>query len=220
VLLLFNTLLALAYRLAPAALTRVRRPPTPLAVVGLTIVAFVPLRLAGSHFWWVSAGPFDAQPIRLGLYLAYFGLGVALGSGRQGRPADWPRRWGLWLLVGLFFFVVYLVLVGGTFWLAPLVGRGVEGLAFALSCAGLSLGLLGAFGRLVRAGRPLPDGLSANAYGIYLVHYACVTWLQFALLPVAWPAGLKFGAVLAGALALSWGTSWLLRRIPPLRRVL
>ena len=32
------------------------------------------------------------------------------------------------------------------------------------------------------------DSLSANAYGMYIVHYLFVVWLQFALLNAALPA--------------------------------
>jgi hypothetical protein len=51
------------------------------------------------------------------------------------------------------------------------------------------------------------DSLSGNAYGMYLIHYAFVVWLQYLLLPTGLNAATKFAIVLAGALSLSWSTS-------------
>jgi glucans biosynthesis protein C len=59
------------------------------------------------------------------------------------------------------------------------------------------------------------DSLSINAYGIYLLHYAVVVWLQYALLAVALPAGAKVILVLAPALVLSWAASAGLRALLP-----
>ena len=51
------------------------------------------------------------------------------------------------------------------------------------------------------------DGLSSNAYGIYLVHYVFVLWLQYALIGAALSAVGKASLVLSVALVLSWATS-------------
>ena len=40
------------------------------------------------------------------------------------------------------------------------------------------------------------DSLVRNAYGIYVVHYAFVTWLQYFLLPASLPGVVKFVGVL------------------------
>jgi len=61
--------------------------------------------------------------------------------------------------------------------------------------------------RLLRGRHRLLDGLSANAYGIYLVHYVFVVWLQYALIGTALSAYVKVCVVFAAALALSWLTS-------------
>jgi surface polysaccharide O-acyltransferase-like enzyme len=51
------------------------------------------------------------------------------------------------------------------------------------------------------------DSLSQNAYGIYLVHYVFVVWLQYALLDASLDAFGKVAIVFVAALALSWATS-------------
>jgi glucan biosynthesis protein C len=220
VLLVFNGIVALVYRNAPHVLTKLRRQPTALVIFLVTIVSFLPLSLVGSHYWWVSLGPFDLQPIRLGLYFAYFLLGIALGTGQQWQKLGWPKQWGAWFIGGIFSFFVYMGVLGDTFQLPGLVSQVTLGVTFAASCTGASLGFLGAFRRFVRRPHPIFDDLSANAFGIYLVHYAFILWIQFALLPASWPAWIKFGVAFVGGLSLSWGTSKLARQIPAVRRVL
>ena len=51
------------------------------------------------------------------------------------------------------------------------------------------------------------DSLSANAYGIYLVHYVFVLWLQYALIGASQSVFVKVIFVFAVALVLSWATS-------------
>jgi surface polysaccharide O-acyltransferase-like enzyme len=220
VLLVFNGIVALIYSIAPNALSKLRWQPTALVILLVTIISFLPLSLVGSHFWWISLGPFDAQPIRLGLYLAYFLLGVALGTGQRWRELGWPKYWGVWFILGVLAFFVYMGVVGDVFQLPALASQVMLGVTFAVSCTGASLGFLGAFRRFARKLHPILDHLSANAYGIYVIHYAAVLWIQFALLPVSWPAWTKFGIAFMGGLALSWGVSTLLRQIPAVRRVL
>jgi glucan biosynthesis protein C len=218
VLLVFNAVVVLVHRFAPNVLAGLRRQPTALVILLVSIASFLPLSLVGSHYWWISLGPFDAQPIRLGLYFAYFVLGMALGTGQRWREVGWPKYWAAWFVFGLISFVVYMMVQGETFPLPGLASRAMLGVTFAASCAGASLGLLGAFRRFVRKPYPILDSLSANAFGIYLVHYAAVLWIQFALLSVPWPAWAKFGVVFAGGLALSWGASALARKIPAVGR--
>jgi surface polysaccharide O-acyltransferase-like enzyme len=58
------------------------------------------------------------------------------------------------------------------------------------------------------------ESLAANAYGIYLIHWVFVLWLQYLLISVALPAVPKFFLTLIGSLALSWAITALLRKIP------
>jgi glucan biosynthesis protein C len=220
VLLVFNGMVALVHWIAPTALAKLRQQPTAFVIFLVTIASFLPLSLVGSHYWWISLGPFDVQPIRLGLYLAYFLLGMALGAGQQWQKIGWPKHWGAWFVWGIFSFFVYMGVLGDTFQLPTFVSQVMLGVAFATSCAGASLGFLGAFRRLVRRPRPIFDNLGANSYGIYLIHYAFVLWIQFVLLSASWPAWIKFSVVFIGSLALSWGTSQLIRQIPAVYRVL
>jgi surface polysaccharide O-acyltransferase-like enzyme len=90
---------------------------------------------------------------------------------------------------------------------------------FVVSCAATCLAFLAMFIRFARSRSPLFDSLAENSYAIYLVHYAFVAWLQYALLPAAVPAAVKGLVVFLGALALSWAAAIAIRRIPAARQI-
>ena len=73
--------------------------------------------------------------------------------------------------------------------------------------------------RFVGRRRWLFDRLSDNEYGMYLIHYAFVSWLQLALLAAALSAIEKGLAVFVGTLLLSWGMSAAIRSIPGVSRM-
>jgi len=62
--------------------------------------------------------------------------------------------------------------------------------------------------------------LSNNSFGIYIIHYVIVIWLQFWLLGIELPAILKASVVFLGTLILSWGLIAAIRRIPAVARVI
>jgi len=66
----------------------------------------------------------------------------------------------------------------------------------------------------------LLDAIQPSAYGIFLVHYIFIIWLQYALYDPPLPALVKFALVFAGTLALSWGLVALLRKIPFVARMI
>jgi len=77
-------------------------------------------------------------------------------------------------------------------------------LSFVLSCACSSMAFLSLFLRFSRTASAWWSSLGANAYGIYLVHYVCVTWLQLSLLGSSLPGAVKFALVFLGATGLAW----------------
>ncbi|MEW5869907.1 MAG: acyltransferase family protein [Chloroflexota bacterium] len=221
VLLVFNGLIALANWKAPGLLAKLQRRPSVPVILLATIMAFLPVNLFIPAYYWVSLGPFDLQPARLLLYFTYFILGMGLGAGGKWRETDWPRYWGAWFVLGLLSFVVYALFLGVAPILMPQMAyQAILAVTFSVSCAGACLGMLGAFRKFVRRRLPLFNDLSANAYAIYLIHYLFVLWLQFALVPLPWPAWVKFFIAFSGGLALSWLTSKLLRGFAAVRRVL
>lgn len=75
---------------------------------------------------------------------------------------------------------------------------------FAMTTALINIAFLGAFKASFNTQRAITRSLSANAYGMYLVHYVFVVWCQYALVHVDVPAGAKFIIVFVLASLLSW----------------
>jgi surface polysaccharide O-acyltransferase-like enzyme len=92
-------------------------------------------------------------------------------------------------------------------------------LGFVISCAASSFAFLALFLRFARSRSGMFDSLAANSYGIYLLHYGFVSWLQYALLPASLPGIAKGAIVFVLALGLSWGTAAALRRSAAVARV-
>lgn len=209
------------------------RAPTFVALlIVVSAVVYVPMELAFGAENWPILGPFSLQISRLFLYATYFAVGIRLGvagtqSGLLSRNSGLARRWPIWLAVGLgaftlrFAVVVLLILpVAIAHRPLPLIVRLLNDLTVVLCCGAISVAFIALFRRFAVAHRSFFDSLSASSYGMYLVHYPVVIWLQFALLMVA-PGPIAKGAIVfVSAIVLSWGSVVALRRIPVIARVL
>src|SRR5262249_44442147 len=103
----------------------------------------------------------------------------------------------------------------------PSLGLATLGnIAFVMACAGWSVAALSFFVRFAKRSNPVIASLSANAFGIYLLHYVCVSWLQYSLLAVPTSGAVKFLLVFVGAVAASWALSAMARRVPAIGRVI
>jgi surface polysaccharide O-acyltransferase-like enzyme len=185
-------------------------------VILLSIVAYVPMAIAFGPETWAQMGPFKMQASRETLYLLYFLVGAGIGATSLDRgmlAVDGPlaRGWLGWVGAATACFLVYGVV-------ALRVGGLPTHLAFVGSCAASTFAVLAVFVRFVHARSPIARTLAVNAYAIYVVHYVYVTWLQYALRPAALPAVIKATVVLFGAIAASWATAVLLRRVPGVAR--
>ncbi len=219
VLLVFNGIVAFVHWKAPSVLAKLRRPPSPLSIFLMALAAYVPLSLVVPSSW-ITMGPFDCQPVRLVLYFAFFLMGIATGTGCQWQESGWPKNWSAWFPgLGIPAFFLYLWSSGSTAQsLPPLVIQAIVSVAFAASCVGTSVGFLGIFRQFVRSSSPILDSLTASSFGIYLIHYGFVLWIQFVLLLAPWPAWIRFGITFIGSLTLSWAVIALLRRSSRVRR--
>jgi peptidoglycan/LPS O-acetylase OafA/YrhL len=127
------------------------------------------------------------------------------------------RQWRAWLAAFLAAFVVWSVPIG---LMMPDSDHGpiglqiVSDLGFVLACASGCFFVAGVCLRFARRRAAWLDNLSDNAYGMYLIHYVFVVWLQYALLDVALFAIAKAAIVFSGTLIASWGTMIAVRRIP------
>jgi surface polysaccharide O-acyltransferase-like enzyme len=147
------------------------------------------------------------------------------GSGFLVFNAELARRWPIWLAAGLAAYalrlavIIMLVLpVARLHQPLPLTVRLLNDFTFVLCCGTISFAFIALFRRFAIARRPVFDSLSSSSYGMYLVHYPMVVWLQFALLAVALGPIAKGATVSVGAIALSWGVVVALRHAPVIAR--
>jgi glucan biosynthesis protein C len=182
-----------------------------LAFVVLSALAYLPAALAFGDSQWITSGPFGIQASRVGLYFFSFAAGALVGAERLARTFD--RDWWRW--------PVAAALATGAWFLLDDKGLPplADGIAATLFSTATALGLLAFAVRFGRRNTGWGDSLSGNAYGIYLLHWPIVLWLQFALLSMPASAIAKGVLVLLAGLLLSWLAASLLRRLPGVARI-
>lgn len=134
---------------------------------------------------------------------------------------------GFWWLLTIILYVPMAMAVGAGTW------TGIGPFDFQLSrlflysgyfflgvVVGTILFFLSGFKALIAKSSKWWNSLSENAYLIYLLHYAFITWSQFLLLEIKLSPGLKFGIVFGIALGGSWWLSHWLRKINIIRKYL
>jgi surface polysaccharide O-acyltransferase-like enzyme len=91
---------------------------------------------------------------------------------------------------------------------------------FLIEAALVVLGLTALFLRVFRKPIRALDNLSRSSYGMYLIHYLVIIWLQYAVLRAKIALGWKFAIVFVGGVAICWAATAALRRIPAVRKVI
>ncbi|HEX6440995.1 MAG TPA: acyltransferase [Stellaceae bacterium] len=191
-------------------------------------LAYIPLELTFGASAWFHRGPVSFQLSRPLHYAVYFFSGAVVGAcgierGLLAIDGPLARRLGASLGVALAAFMLWLALtalVRSEADAAPVAFRVADDLSFTLACLASCCFAL-AFGlRFVRLPSRILDSLKANAYGMYLIHYVFVVWLQYALLGPAWWGIVKGTIVFAGTLALSWAVSEASRQIPLVAQII
>jgi surface polysaccharide O-acyltransferase-like enzyme len=66
----------------------------------------------------------------------------------------------------------------------------------------------------------LLDALRPSAYGVYLLHYIFIIWLQYAVYDLPLHAAAKFAIVFIGTLSMSWTLTMILRKIAVVARMI
>ena len=199
-----------------------------LLLVTASAAVFIPMLAIFGAMDWTSIGPFQFQTARLFHYAIYFLAGIGVGAygidrgllASAGILARHWLRWTIWMLLAFAVSVVFMLIViskGAT--MSPILLNTVGGAMFAVTCASISFAFLAMFVRFATQRRWIWDSLSDNEYGMYLIHYMFVSWLQLAILGSSLPAIEKGILVFAGVLLLSWGTSAALHSIPGVSRI-
>jgi surface polysaccharide O-acyltransferase-like enzyme len=102
----------------------------------------------------------------------------------------------------------------------PLWWHAAYGLAFALFSAAMTFTVPAFFLRFAKTPFRFLDVMQKQAYGIYLLHFIPLIWLQYLVTDPPLPAVLKSAIVFAGTLSASWLATMGLRRIPIFARMI
>jgi Acyltransferase family len=241
VLLAFDLTASLLYRLSSTLLDPINRlslkgferPATFwLFFAVATAIVYVPLVVYyGQNEWFDFFGPFAVQASRVLLYAAYFFIGAGIGAANFDRGVlsangQLPETRWFWLIVTL---IPYCLMWGMIYIKREILGNpyplpawylAIYGLFFVLFSAAILFAILAFFLHSKTPGPTLLDRMQADAYGMFLVHYPIVLWLQYWLFDFDWPAIVKAAIAFVLTVLLSWAATAALRKIPGASRVL
>src|SRR5229473_3531904 len=228
VLLALDAMAAALWRIAPGMIDALGRliyaaRDRPVTVFGVFMIAsittYLPMHLAFGDISWLEWDglPLPIQTSRILLYTASFFAGVGVGAvnlraGLLAENGELAKRWPVWLA---FAFVFYLAILGLVYihhnWVAdfgspPLLWKTSYGLAFATYSAAMAFTVSAFFLRFAKSGWRLLDALRPSAYGVFLLHYIFIIWLQYAVYDYSLPAVVKFAIVLSGTLSMGWAS--------------
>jgi len=182
-------------------------------LVTASALAYVPLALAFTPWEWWHHGPLSLQLSRPLHYAVYFFAGAAFGAhglerGLFAQDGILVRRWRMWLAVAVATFLVWIGVTALTMGDDGATSPGLQlavALSFVPACASSCFLMLALTLRFATARSRRLGSLKESAYGMYLIHYVFIVWLQFALIDVTLPAVVKAAIVFGGTLLLSWG---------------
>jgi surface polysaccharide O-acyltransferase-like enzyme len=246
VLLAFDMLAAAVYRLAPGLVEAIGRlslasrehPANAFwTLLAASVVVYVPLDLYYGIGRWFTLGPLAIQASRVLLYLLYFFVGVGIGSVRGDRDllsgdGELARRWPAWLAATI---VTYAGLIALIYYKREFLAdpnnppqwwNAAHAFFFACFCASQTTNLLALFLKFDSGGWSILDSLRQTSFGIYLIHYVPLLWLQRALFGITLVPVMQETAILKAVivfvltLAISWSATLALRKIPGATRVL
>jgi len=242
VLLVFDVVAAAIWTMAPKILSacgqlifalRNRPMAAFVAFMIVSVVSYLPLHLAFGDGAWFEPGhyPFPIQTSRILLYPAYFLTGVGIGVislrvGILAEDGELAKRWPTWLAFAVLFLGLILLLVYAhhnwieNFSNPALWWRTSYATMFAMFSAAMAFTVASTSLRLSRSSLWLLDAMQPSAYGIFLLHYMFIIWLQYVVYDPAWPAGVKAAIVFAGTLGGSWLLTVWLRKIPFVARMI
>lgn len=240
VLLAFDTMAVIAARLIPGwaeklaalgTLAKTRPFRAYLALLLLAITAYVPMSFVADPFGWWVWGPFVVQGSRLLLYAVFFAFGVSLGFNAArdaifSPNANLARRWKPWAAAAALVFGAFTALLIAAFYAyeqnhahAFVVGVAAR-IAYATTGVTTSFAMLAFFTRSDARHSRFFAHLAQNAFAMYVLHHAIVSWLQYLLLNAPLSGATKGIAVTFFAIALSWIAAAALRAIPLAKRLL
>ena len=228
VLLVFDFIAALLYYLVPnvdrmikRASKMFERPFTFFIVLsGITTLAYVPVLLIFDSQQWIGIGPCTFQASRALMYFVYFITGVAIGiygldKSLLSKDGLLAKRIWIWTTIGPLCFTCFILAA-----IKEDFNPYLKGFIFVITCASIIMCTIAVFVKYAHKRFRILDSLNSNAYGIYIVHYTFMTWLQYGLLRSELNPFFKGTFVFIGTVILSWVTIAAIRMIPNVKKVI
>ncbi|WP_321402843.1 acyltransferase family protein [Maridesulfovibrio sp.] len=227
ILTLFYLILSGFYRISPRLQSppRMSRMPSPLLPI-LFITATAGIFLGMNQFFpvdtWISRYYLIVfQPLRLGVYLLYFWLGILAWKRNWFTRQGYTPKLFPWLVVCLVSAVVYLTFKG---MMAP---RGNEfpiqlGNALAFNVFAYSTLMTGValFRRAINNSGGFWKSFSASSYGIYLFHSLAVYYGAYYLLNFKASPFIKAPILLICSVLSCWVLTVALKKVKVIARIL
>jgi len=240
VLFAFDIVASILYRLSPKLLDPINRLSLRgrdrpfeffLVMLAVTEVLYIPGRIHFGGGSWFQFGPFSVQHGRVLLYATYFFFGAGIGAANLDRGLLSANGllaksgWG-WIVATVIPYCLMWVLI---YVKREILGNpdplpdwyeGIYGFFFAAFSVAIMFAILACFLRFKQSGRSFLDPMQPDAYGMFLVHYPIVLWLQYWMFDFDIPAIAKALNAFVLTVFLSWAATAALRRIPGTNRVL
>jgi glucans biosynthesis protein C len=225
----FFVILGLVYKVSgrsQAAKRQVSKPTWRL-FISFWVITSLGMFLINQFFsidtWYTQAYILVFQPLRVPLYIGYFGLGIyAYLSGwfsAEGYQPRLPLWTGLWLISGLLYLGNRLLVMPTSPEPTPVIQMAHALLLNAFCLSSLMVGVA-LFQQKVSGSNSFWSSLSASSYGIYYVHPLILYPLAYFFVSVSMPLFVKAPLVILLGIFLSWAVSALvLTKVPILRRV-
>ncbi|MDF2501249.1 MAG: acyltransferase 3 [Anaerosporomusa subterranea] len=207
---IFFLLFTIAYILRPSYFREQPQSRIPSVWFFLLFALFsaVPFFIGNLFFWsdaWIHVKRLIMiQPVRVGLYLCYFALGVyawknAWFTWDGYRPC--PVTWSIAAVIMLFVFLYYRV----TFTLmpdVPVLFKAGHALVFSFFSLTAAFSFIALFQRFADSDAYLWRRLAANSYTIYFIHQCVVIPLAFAVQKIQFNIWIKYLGVSVAAVTL------------------
>jgi surface polysaccharide O-acyltransferase-like enzyme len=246
VLFAFDMLAAVIYRAAPGSVEAIGRLSTARLehpayafwmFLAASVIVYVPLDFYFGIGRWFTLGPLAIQADRILLYLLYFFVGAGIGAVKGDRSllsdkGELAQRWPAWMAATL---LTFAGLIGLIYYKREFLSDPnypppwwdtVHAFFFACFSASQTINLLALFLRFDSRGKSILDSLRESSFGIFLIHYVPLLWLQYALYGITLAPAMQETAILKAlivfvlTLAISWAATRALRKIPGVAQVL
>lgn len=236
----FNLIASVLHQFSPKLLDPINhlarsayeRPATFFAaMLASTVVLYVPGRMYWGPDTWFEFGPFSVQQGRVVLYATYFFFGAGIGAANldegllsaNGRLANGSWGWPIMALVsycGTCALIYVKREILGNPVLLPDWYQASTAVLFATFSVAIMFTILAYFLRFKQSGWSILDLMQADAYGMFVLHYPIVLWLQYWLFDFDISAIAKALLAFLLTLILSWAATATLRRLPGATHVL